>query len=80
MLPARHATSMPRIERVDDLAAARADVLGQRERGRRNRSRRMDDRLEVRVVEVEGVRRDAVEERGACDVHTLAAAEHRRLR
>ena len=48
-------------QRVDELAAARADVLGQRERRRRDRSRGMDDRLEMRVVEVEGVRRDAVQ-------------------
>ena len=67
-------------QRVDELAAGRPDVLGQRERRRCDRSRRMDDRLEVRVVEVEGMRRDAVDERGARNVDALAAAEHRRLR
>ena len=56
------------------------DVLGERERRRRDRPGRMDDRLEVRVVEVERVRRDAVQERGARHVDALAAAEDRRLR
>ncbi len=55
-------------------------VFGQRQHRRGHRPRGMDDRLEVRVVEVEGVRGDAVDERGARHVELLAAAEHARLR
>jgi len=40
---------------------------------------RHDDRLEVRVVEVEGVRGDAVEQGSAGDVELFCAAEQRGL-
>src|SRR5207245_589446 len=65
---------------VDELASARTDVLGQSERRRCHRSGRMDDGLQMRVVEVEGVRRDSIEQRRAGHVDALAATEHARLR
>ena len=40
----------------------------------------MDDGAQVRVVEVEHVRADAVHQRGVQDVHALLAAEHAGLR
>ena len=40
----------------------------------------MDDGLEVGVVEVEGVRGDAVDQRGAGHVHLFGAAQHAGLR
>ncbi len=67
-------------QRVDDIAAARAAVLGQRKHRRGHRSGGMDDGLEVRVVEIERVRGDAVDERRARHVDALGASEHRRLR
>ena len=67
-------------QRIDHVAPGRAALLRQREHGRCDRARRMDDRLQVRVVEVEGVRRDAVDQRRARHVDALAAAEHGGLR
>src|SRR5262249_48147132 len=51
-----------------------------REQGGGHRAGRVDDRLQVRVVEVEGVRGDAVDERGARHVDLLAAARDGGLR
>ena len=66
-------------ERVDQRPTACAGVLGQRQRGRSHRTGRVDDRLQVRVVEVERVRRDAVDERGARHVDLVRATEDARL-
>jgi hypothetical protein len=54
--------------------------LGQRQQGGGHRTGRVDDGLEVRVVEVEGVRRDAVDQRRAGHVQALGTAEHGGLR
>jgi hypothetical protein len=67
-------------QRVDQGAAAGAGVLGQRQQRAGHRTGRMDDGLEVRVVEVEGVRADAVDQRRAGHVHALAPAEQGGLR
>ena len=64
-------------QRVDHLAPAGAAPLGQRQHRRGDRPGGMDDRLQVGVVEVEGVRGDAVDERGARHVDLLGAAEQR---
>jgi hypothetical protein len=66
-------------QRVDHLAAARAAHLGEREHGGSDRSCRMDDRLQVRVVEVERVRGDAVHERSARHVDLVVAPQDARL-
>jgi hypothetical protein len=55
-------------------------VLGQRQHRRGHRAGRVDDGLQVGVVEVEGVRGDAVDQRGAGDVDLLGAAQHGGLR
>ena len=62
------------IQRVDQLPPGRAAVLGQREQCRGHRARRMDDGLQVGVVEVEGVRADAVDEGRAGDVDAFPTA------
>ena len=80
MLPTRHATSMPRTSASISCRPLAPMMLGERQRRRGDRAGGVDDRLQVRVVEVERVRRDAVEQRRAGDVDALAAAEHRRLR
>ena len=71
---------MPSTSESISCAAGRADQLGERERGRSDRPRRMDDRLQVRVVEVERVRRDAVDQCRARNVDALGTAKHGRLR
>ena len=70
----------PDHQRIDELPPRGAEVLGQRQRRRRDGARGMDDRGEVRVVVVERVRRNAVQQRGARHVDTLAAAQERCLR
>jgi len=40
----------------------------------------MDHRFKMRVVEIEHVRADAVQQRRMHDVEALAAPQHRRLR
>ena len=40
----------------------------------------MDDGLEMGVVEIEGVRGDAVDQRRVGDIHPIGAPQHRRLR
>ena len=67
-------------DRIDQLPAVRAAVLGQGERCGGNRSARMNDGLEMRVVEVEGVRADTVEQRRSTHVDALMSAENAHLR
>ena len=67
-------------ERVQELRSRDRRVLRQREDRRRDRAGRVDHGLEMRVVEVERVRRDAVHQRRVQDVEPLAAAEHGGLR
>ena len=62
-------------KRMDELGAADRAVLGEHEDRGRDRAGGMDHRLQVRVVEVEDVRADAVEQGGAEDVDAFAAAE-----
>ena len=64
------------LEFIDNLAACPAEVLGERKYSRRNRPGRMNDRFQVRVIEVERVRGDAVEQRGARHVDPFAPAQH----
>ncbi len=73
----RQATSMPSTSASISARPARADVLGQRQHRRGHRAGRMDDGLQVRVVEVEGVRADAVDQRGAGHVDLLARGRAR---
>ena len=65
---------------VGERAAAYLGNLADREQGGGNRTRRVDDRLEMRIVEVEGVRRDSVHERRARHVDLLGSTQHGRLR
>jgi hypothetical protein len=55
-------------------------TFGEREERGGDGPRGVDHRLQVRVVEIERVRGDAVHQRGACHVHLLGAAEDARLR
>ena len=75
----RHSTSTPRMNACRN--AAPRDRLAFREREDRGSDRpaRMDHRLQMRVVEVERVRGDAVHERRLHDVQAVAAPEHGRL-
>jgi len=63
-------------ERVEEFGAGDGTVLRQGEDRRGNRTGRMDDGLEVRVVEVEHVRADAVHQRRVQNVHPFATSEH----
>jgi len=67
-------------QRVNHLSPRSACVLGQREKRRRYRACRVDDGFEVGVVKVKRVRRDAVDQRRAANVHLLCAAKDRGLR
>ena len=69
----------PDHHRIDERTPSRTEVLGERQRRRRDRAGGMDDRPQVRIVEIERVRGDSVEERRARDVHALAAAQQARL-
>ena len=66
-------------ERVQEGFARDGLALCQRKDGGRDGTAWVDHRLQMRVVEVERVRRDAVHERGLHDVEAVAAAEHGRL-
>ena len=66
--------------RVEEVGARLRAVLRQGQQRRDDRPGRVDHRLEVRVVEVEDVRADAVHQRRVQHVHSLAPAEHRGLR
>ncbi len=63
-------------ECVHEILTARVQPLPEREDRRCNRARRVNDGFEVRVVVVEHVRGDAVEERRVHDVEALCSAEH----
>ena len=67
-------------ERVQEIGTADRSIFGECEDRGSDRSARMYDCLEMGVVEIEGVRRDAVHERGEHDVHTMSTSEHSRLR
>ncbi len=67
-------------ERVQELGAGDGHVFRQRKDCGSDRPRRMDHGLEMRVVEIERVRRHAVEERRMQDVDPLVPSEHARLR
>ena len=67
-------------ERVEKRVSGHGDVLGQREDRGCNRACRMNHGPEMGVVEVERVRRHAVEKRRVEDVDTLVPAKHGGLR
>ena len=66
-------------EGVQEIRAADRRAFREREDGGRDRAARVDDGLQMRVVEVEGVRGDAVHQRREHDVEPVAAPEHGRL-
>jgi len=59
--------------------AAHAAQLGEREQRRRHRSGRMDDGGNVGVAKIEHIGGSRVEERGTQRIRALAAANHGRL-
>ena len=69
----------PDHDRIDERAPRRTEVLGERQRRRRDGAGGVDDRPQVRIVVIERVRGDSVDERRARDVDALAAAQYRRL-
>jgi hypothetical protein len=62
-------------ERIHEGGSWNGLVLRQRHDRGRHGARRMDHGAQVRVVEVEGVRRHAVDQRGVEDVEPVAAAQ-----
>ena len=66
--------------RGKEMPAARVSVLGEGERRRYRRGRRVEDRREIRVVEIVEMREKAVRERGVLKRRPEAEAEHRSLR
>src|SRR5262249_46004785 len=67
-------------EGVQEVAAADRTMLGQSEDRRGDRAGRMDDGFQMRVVEVEDMAGNAVEQGGMEDVEPVRAPEHARLR
>ena len=67
-------------EGVQELSARHRQALRQRQERRGNGTCRMDDGLQMRVVEIEDVARNAVEERGIEDVDPFGAAQNAALR
>ncbi len=67
-------------KRVQKLRTRNGHMFGQCGNRGRYRHRRMDDRAQMRVVEVEHVRADRIDERCVEYVEPLAPAEHGRLR
>jgi hypothetical protein len=62
-------------ERMQKRRARYRPPLREREDRRRDRAARMDDRLQVRIVEIERMRRDPVHERRMHDVEPVCASE-----
>src|SRR5207245_3824754 len=67
-------------ERMQEGPSGHSRVFGECEDRGCDGTGGMDDGLEMRVVEVERVRSDAVEHRGMHDVDALASPQDRRLR
>ncbi len=67
-------------ESVNERFPGDRPVLGEREQRRCNRAGRVNDGLEMRIVEVERVRCHAVEQRRVEDVEAFAPTQHGRLR
>ncbi len=67
-------------ERLQQLNAAHAAQLRQREQRRRDGGSRMDDRPHMRVAKIKHVRSGGVEKGRAQRIDTLAAPDHDRLR
>ena len=65
--------------RIDQVTTGNVQVLAQREHGRRDRTGWMNDGFQMRVVEVEGMRTDAVQQGGVRNVDFFFTAEDRRL-
>ncbi len=70
----------PQDEGVKERVPGNRRVLGEREQRRGDRAGRVNDRSQMCVVEVERVRRHAVEQRGVEDVEAFVPTEHGRLR
>ena len=66
-------------ECVQELSACDASRFGIGEHCRRDRTARVDDGSQVRVIEIEGVRGDPVHQRREHDVDSLASPKHRRI-
>jgi hypothetical protein len=62
-------------EGVQEVAPAHPPCLRQRQERGGDRPGRMDDGFQMRVVEIEDVRGNAVDERGVQEVELVAAAE-----
>ena len=67
-------------ERIEKIFARNRLHLRQREDCGRHRTRGMNDRLQMRVVEIENMARHTVDEGGVHDVKSFAATQHRGLR
>src|SRR5581483_10387687 len=67
-------------KRMQKFRAADWRTFGERQDRGRDRAARMDDGLEMSIVEVEYVRADAVDQRGVQYIQPLAPPEHARLR
>jgi hypothetical protein len=70
----------PDDQRLEEGAPGKAVPFGEGQQRRGDRPRRVDDRLEVGVVEIEDVARNAHGESGAEQVGLALAARHRELR
>ncbi len=67
-------------QRIEKVLAGNRLYLRQRKNRGRHRTGRMNDRLQVGVVEIENMARHAIDEGGVHDIEPLAAAEQRGLR
>jgi hypothetical protein len=65
----------PEDKRMQEVASGDRLRFGDRENRGRDGAGRMDDRLQVCVVEIKDVRADAVDERRVQDVEALASSE-----
>jgi hypothetical protein len=67
-------------QRVHEIRTGDRAILREREDGRCDWPGRVNDGAQVRVIEIENMRTDAVHERGMHDVHALAAPQDGSLR
>ena len=64
---------------IDEVSARRAAQLGERQQSGGHGPARMDQHVGMRIVEVQHVGGDAVDQGGMQDVRALAASQERRL-
>lgn len=67
-------------QRVDEIRPADLPVLGEGEQHAGNGPPRMNHRAQVRVVKIEDMRADAVDQRGMQRVEPLSPPQHARFR